>query len=87
MSLCLFGFSEIMLFFFLQKTDITQPALEALAESRVRRVLIVGRRGPAQVACTVKVPGRFPLGSFHNTATHLIINVDAADLQSCHSVL
>ncbi|XP_056286329.1 NADPH:adrenodoxin oxidoreductase, mitochondrial [Pseudoliparis swirei] len=39
---------------FLKKTDITQPALEALAESRVRRVLIVGRRGPAQVACTVK---------------------------------
>ncbi len=41
--------------FFLQKTDITQPALEALAESQVRRVLIVGRRGPIQVACTVKV--------------------------------
>ncbi|XP_069563585.1 NADPH:adrenodoxin oxidoreductase, mitochondrial [Brachyistius frenatus] len=38
----------------LQKTDITQPALEALAESLVRRVLIVGRRGPLQVACTVK---------------------------------
>ncbi|CAG5910960.1 unnamed protein product [Menidia menidia] len=38
----------------LKKTDITQPALEALAESRVRRVLIVGRRGPMQVACTIK---------------------------------
>ncbi|XP_041672533.1 NADPH:adrenodoxin oxidoreductase, mitochondrial [Cheilinus undulatus] len=38
----------------LKKTDITQPALEALAESRVRRVLIVGRRGPVQVACTIK---------------------------------
>lgn len=43
------------LFSFLQKTDITQPALEALAESQVRRVLIVGRRGPIQVACTIKV--------------------------------
>lgn len=41
--------------FHLQKTDITQPALEALAESQVRRVLIVGRRGPMQVACTIKV--------------------------------
>ncbi|XP_014328219.1 NADPH:adrenodoxin oxidoreductase, mitochondrial [Xiphophorus maculatus] len=38
----------------LKKTDITQPALEALAESRVRKVLIVGRRGPMQVACTIK---------------------------------
>ncbi|XP_055085481.1 NADPH:adrenodoxin oxidoreductase, mitochondrial [Periophthalmus magnuspinnatus] len=38
----------------LKKTDITAPALESLAESRVRRVLIVGRRGPLQVACTIK---------------------------------
>uniref|UniRef100_UPI0037E99F79 NADPH:adrenodoxin oxidoreductase, mitochondrial isoform X1 n=1 Tax=Semicossyphus pulcher TaxID=241346 RepID=UPI0037E99F79 len=38
----------------LEKTDITQPALDALAESQVRRVLIVGRRGPIQVACTIK---------------------------------
>ncbi|XP_074518607.1 NADPH:adrenodoxin oxidoreductase, mitochondrial [Halichoeres trimaculatus] len=38
----------------LKKTDITQTALEALAESKVRRVLVVGRRGPAQIACTIK---------------------------------
>uniref|UniRef100_A0AAZ3RAQ2 NADPH:adrenodoxin oxidoreductase, mitochondrial n=1 Tax=Oncorhynchus tshawytscha TaxID=74940 RepID=A0AAZ3RAQ2_ONCTS len=38
----------------LKKTDITQHALDALAESSVRRVLIVGRRGPLQVACTIK---------------------------------
>lgn len=38
----------------LKVTDITQTALEALAESHVRRVLIVGRRGPMQVACTIK---------------------------------
>ncbi|XP_062858925.1 NADPH:adrenodoxin oxidoreductase, mitochondrial isoform X2 [Trichomycterus rosablanca] len=38
----------------LTKTDITQHALEALAASRVRRVLIVGRRGPLQIACTIK---------------------------------
>ncbi|CAB1338170.1 unnamed protein product [Coregonus sp. 'balchen'] len=36
------------------KTDITQHALDSLAESSVRRVLIVGRRGPLQVACTIK---------------------------------
>lgn len=39
----------------LQETDITQAALQALSGSQVRRVLIVGRRGPAQVACTIKV--------------------------------
>lgn len=38
----------------LKKTDITDPALKALACSRVSRVLIVGRRGPVQVACTIK---------------------------------
>ncbi|XP_029933660.1 NADPH:adrenodoxin oxidoreductase, mitochondrial [Myripristis murdjan] len=38
----------------LKKTDITQPALDLLAESRIRRVLIVGRRGPMQIACTIK---------------------------------
>ncbi|XP_056912583.1 NADPH:adrenodoxin oxidoreductase, mitochondrial [Takifugu flavidus] len=38
----------------LKKTDITQPALEALEKSQVRRVLIVGRRGPIQIACTIK---------------------------------
>ncbi|CAL8282627.1 unnamed protein product [Merluccius merluccius] len=38
----------------LKKTDITQRSLDALAESKVRRVLIVGRRGPLQIACTIK---------------------------------
>lgn len=47
--------SFLFFFFFLQKTDITQPALETLVKSQVRRVLIVGRRGPMQVACTIKV--------------------------------
>ncbi|TRY87616.1 hypothetical protein DNTS_026650 [Danionella cerebrum] len=38
----------------LKVTDITQNALEALAESKVTRVLMVGRRGPLQIACTIK---------------------------------
>ncbi|XP_051530865.1 NADPH:adrenodoxin oxidoreductase, mitochondrial isoform X1 [Myxocyprinus asiaticus] len=38
----------------LKKTDITQHALDALAGSSVRRVLIIGRRGPLQIACTIK---------------------------------
>ncbi|XP_076856100.1 NADPH:adrenodoxin oxidoreductase, mitochondrial isoform X2 [Brachyhypopomus gauderio] len=36
------------------KTDITQHALQTLASSRVRRVVMVGRRGPLQIACTIK---------------------------------
>lgn len=38
----------------LAKTDITEASLECLRKSRVRRVVIVGRRGPMQVAFTIK---------------------------------
>lgn len=38
----------------LRKTDITEYALEALSKSRVKRVRVVGRRGPLQAAFTVK---------------------------------
>ncbi|CAG0917719.1 unnamed protein product [Notodromas monacha] len=37
-----------------QKSDITEYSLEALAKSRIRRVHIVGRRGPLQAAFTIK---------------------------------
>lgn len=33
----------------LRKTDITEEALEVLSKSRVKRVHVVGRRGPMQV--------------------------------------
>lgn len=33
----------------LRKTDISEHALEQLAKSRIRRVRVVGRRGPMQV--------------------------------------
>ncbi|UCF39528.1 MAG: FAD-dependent oxidoreductase [Gemmatimonadota bacterium] len=36
----------------LRQTDIADYALDALAESRVREVVILGRRGPAQAAFT-----------------------------------
>ena len=36
----------------LEKTDIADHALEALRESKVRRVTLFGRRGPAQAAFT-----------------------------------
>ncbi|KAJ8318479.1 hypothetical protein KUTeg_003570 [Tegillarca granosa] len=38
----------------LQKTDISQHALEALKHSKIKKVYIVGRRGPLQVAFTIK---------------------------------
>ena len=38
----------------LRSTDITQYALDALAESRVRDVYLVGRRGPAQARFTTQ---------------------------------
>lgn len=40
-----------------QKTDITEAALRVLRQSRVKTVWIVGRRGPLQVAFTIKVLG------------------------------
>lgn len=33
----------------LRTTDMTEQALEALSKSRIRRVRVVGRRGPMQV--------------------------------------
>ncbi|XP_052543966.1 NADPH:adrenodoxin oxidoreductase, mitochondrial isoform X5 [Tympanuchus pallidicinctus] len=39
---------------FLRKTDITECSLAALACSKVKRVWLAGRRGPLQVAFTIK---------------------------------
>ena len=38
----------------IQGTDICQHALDMIAESKIRRVQIVGRRGPLQVSFTIK---------------------------------
>ncbi|KAI1306840.1 hypothetical protein F5Y03DRAFT_383971 [Xylaria venustula] len=38
----------------LRKSDITESAIETLAKSRIKRVHIVGRRGPMQAAFTIK---------------------------------
>lgn len=38
----------------LAKTDITKYALQALAESKVENVYLIGRRGPLQAAFTIK---------------------------------
>nr|XP_025855489.1 NADPH:adrenodoxin oxidoreductase, mitochondrial isoform X1 [Vulpes vulpes]XP_025855491.1 NADPH:adrenodoxin oxidoreductase, mitochondrial isoform X2 [Vulpes vulpes] len=53
---------------YLEKTDITEAALGVLRQSRVKTVWIVGRRGPLQVAFTIKelremiqLPGTRPI--------------------------
>jgi len=58
-SLCLYTLCS-----WSQRTDITDYALHALSQSRVRRVYMVGRRGPLQAAFTTaelrdltKLPG------------------------------
>ncbi|KAJ4405364.1 NADPH-adrenodoxin reductase [Didymella pomorum] len=38
----------------LRKTDITEQAIQTLSESKIKHVRVVGRRGPLQVAFTVK---------------------------------
>ncbi|XP_063149253.1 NADPH:adrenodoxin oxidoreductase, mitochondrial isoform X2 [Candoia aspera] len=38
----------------LRKTDITEESFSALASSKVKRVFLIGRRGPLQVAFTIK---------------------------------
>ncbi|KEF57532.1 ferredoxin-NADP+ reductase [Exophiala aquamarina CBS 119918] len=38
----------------LRKTDITEYALEALSQSKIKHVHVVGRRGPMQAAFTIK---------------------------------
>ncbi|GAB1297045.1 NADPH:adrenodoxin oxidoreductase, mitochondrial [Apodemus speciosus] len=55
-------------FLLCQKTDITEAALRVLRQSRVKTVWIVGRRGPLQVAFTIKelremiqLPGTRPI--------------------------
>ncbi|XP_065210910.1 NADPH:adrenodoxin oxidoreductase, mitochondrial [Planococcus citri] len=38
----------------LKKTDITDYSLSKLAESKIKRVMLIGRRGPLQVAFSIK---------------------------------
>ena len=43
---------ERMLYF--QKTDICRHSLDQLSTSKIKEVILVGRRGPLQVAFTIK---------------------------------
>lgn len=56
----------------LARTDIASHALAALEESTIRKVYLVGRRGPVQAACTAKelreILGIKDLGIYINQA-------------------
>ncbi|KAK3391027.1 hypothetical protein B0H63DRAFT_557894 [Podospora didyma] len=59
----------------LRKSDIAEHALEALAKSKVKRVHVVGRRGPMQAAFTIKEVRelmRLPDVAFHPVDQTLI---------------
>ena len=53
----------------LAKTDIAEHALEALRNSKVRRVIMLGRRGPAQASFTT--PELKEFGELHGVAVHI----------------
>ncbi|KAG9238868.1 putative NADPH-adrenodoxin reductase Arh1 [Amylocarpus encephaloides] len=59
----------------LRKTDITENAIATLSKSRVKRVRVVGRRGPLQAAFTIKEVRelvKLPSVGFHPVDTSLI---------------
>lgn len=60
----------------LRRTDIAAHALEALAESRVRDVHLIGRRGPSETRFSAKELGEF------DTLTACDPGIDPADLRA-----
>lgn len=60
----------------LRRTDTADHALEALAQSRVREVVIVGRRGPAQASFTA--PELLELNALHDV--DIVIEGDDGEL-------
>lgn len=41
-------------YYIFQKTDITEYSLETLTQCKVKKITLIGRRGPLQVAFTIK---------------------------------
>ncbi|KAF4636405.1 hypothetical protein G7Y89_g1689 [Cudoniella acicularis] len=59
----------------LRSTDITENAIETLKKSKVKRVRVIGRRGPLQAAFTIKEVRelvKLPSVAFHPVDTSLI---------------
>lgn len=71
----------------LRTTDIGEHALDALAQSNIREIHIVGRRGPAQARFTPKelrelgeIPGAVALADSMETVKSLLSDLGHADL-------
>ena len=43
-----------LMLFLLKHTDICQHAIDALQKNKIKRVILMGRRGPMEVAFTIK---------------------------------
>jgi len=67
----------------LKETDIADYALEALAKSKVKHVVMLGRRGPAQAAFSL--PELRELGNMQDAQVHTILQeVELDDLTKKH---
>ncbi|KAJ4300222.1 NADPH-adrenodoxin reductase [Collariella sp. IMI 366227] len=67
----------------LRKSDIAEHAIETLSKSKVKRVHIVGRRGPMQAAFTIKEARelmRLPSVAFHPITNTTLIPPDLKSL-------
>lgn len=73
----------------LRKTDIAEHALEILAESRIREVHVVGRRGPAQAKFTnaeLRELGKIPGCASIVEAQDLVLNAESeTELRDVHN--
>lgn len=67
----------------LRETDVPEQVIEALSASRVKRVHMIGRRGPAQAKFTTKEArelGELPNASIHVDPDDLVLDPASAEL-------
>lgn len=67
----------------LRETDVPEQVIEALSRSRVRRVHMIGRRGPAQAKFTTKEArelGELPSASIHVSPADMDLDPASAEL-------
>jgi ferredoxin--NADP+ reductase len=67
----------------LRETDVPEQVIEALSRSRVKRVHMIGRRGPAQAKFTTKEArelGELPNASIHVSAEDMELDPASAEL-------
>ncbi|CDW52671.1 NADPH:adrenodoxin oxidoreductase [Trichuris trichiura] len=68
----------------LQHTDITEPALNALRGSTIKKVILIGRRGPLQVSFTTKELREL---TKLNDTTPIVREEDLKEVESLYTLL